>query len=60
MAKAIDDAAPDPEAAKRRWPPDGFYDGKPCTCPVTCGDACKGECGCEACRTAYADFLSVE
>lgn len=33
---------------------------KGCTCPSACPKSCKGECGCEACRAAYADFLSGE
>lgn len=34
--------------------------GELCTCPPACGPSCKGECGCEVCRCAYGDFLSVE
>lgn len=33
---------------------------EPCTCPPSCDYACKGECGCQACREAYGDFLSAE
>lgn len=36
------------------------YDNIPCTCLTDCAPDCKGECGCEACRTAYADFMSGE
>ncbi len=35
----------------------------PCTCKPACtegGHVCKGECGCEACRQAYSDFLSCD
>lgn len=32
----------------------------PCTCKPTCVQPCKGTCGCEVCRAAYSDFLSVE
>lgn len=46
---------------RERYPPDGLYDGEyPCTCRPECSDPCKGECGCEACRTRYSDFLSME
>lgn len=31
-----------------------------CTCNATCAADCKGMCGCEACRMAYSDFLSME
>jgi len=31
-----------------------------CTCNATCAADCKGTCGCEACRMAYGDFLSME
>lgn len=40
--------------------PPGYYDGVPCTCKPECPNACKGECGCDACRTAYSDFLSCD
>lgn len=43
------------EEGKRRWEPDGYYDGVPCTCKPECPAARKGQCGCEGCRTAYAD-----
>lgn len=36
----------------------GYYEGLPCTCPVSCTSSCKGECGCEACSCAYSDYLS--
>jgi hypothetical protein len=36
------------------------YDGFLCTCRLKCPSACKGECGCEACRVAYSDELSVD
>lgn len=29
-----------------------------CTCTEDCPIDCKGECGCEYCKQAYADFLS--
>lgn len=35
-------------------------DGDVCTCKTTCTLGCKGECGCEYCHKAYADFLSSE
>jgi len=31
-----------------------------CTCTKDCPLNCKGECGCEKCRQAYQDFLSLE
>ena len=31
-----------------------------CTCRDDCPTACKGECGCEVCHNAYADFLASE
>jgi hypothetical protein len=46
------------EEGLRRYPPDGRYEGVPCTCKPTCQYNCKGECGCAACRMSYADFLS--
>ncbi len=36
------------------------YDGIVCTCTDKCNDPCKGECGCNACRTSYMDFMSNE
>lgn len=50
---------PTPEGMTR-WEPDGKYNGKLCTCKPQCDDPCHGECGCEACHDAYADFLSNE
>lgn len=39
-----------------------FVEALTCTCGPGCTTpgACKGVCGCEACRQNYADFLSVE
>ena len=48
------------EEGKRRYPPDGKYEGNPCTCVKTRPVPCIGECGCEACHAAYGDFLSCE
>ena len=46
---------------EERWPPYGIYGGKCCTCDERCPPDCKGvECGCEACRRAYLDFLAAE
>lgn len=54
--QAAEDSRPVPtEEGKRRWEPDGYYDGDPCTCKPECPAACKGQCGCEGCRTAYND-----
>jgi hypothetical protein len=39
---------------------DNTYHGKKCTCTEGCSYACKGTCGCEACKEAYSDFLSGE
>ena len=36
------------------------YDGLTCTCTITCGPICHGECGCAACSAAYGDFLSCD
>lgn len=36
------------------------YDGYPCTCVDSCSDDCKGLCGCQACHTAYQDYLSSD
>ncbi len=47
------------EEGKLRYAPTGYYDEIPCTCKPECPDACKGECGCEACATAYSDFLQL-
>jgi hypothetical protein len=33
------------------------HDGLSCTCTIACKTACKGECGCEACRNAYCDAI---
>lgn len=41
-----------------RYPPDGQYDGIPCTCRPECPEACKGECGCSACASCYGDSIS--
>lgn len=67
MTKAIEGVPmlkkPTAEGVKR-YPPDGLYqangDGTPCTCVPSCPNPCKGQCGCEACREAYGDFLSNE
>jgi len=32
----------------------------PCTCLDSCQPGCHGQCGCEAHRLAYGDFLSLE
>ena len=58
------------ETGKKKYP-DGIYKGdfydekdkdmwKICTCTEKCKENCKGECGCEACRTCYNDWLSLE
>ena len=48
------------EEGKRRWMPYGIYDDKyACTCTPTCPKPCKGDCGCDACSTAYGDYLST-
>jgi len=43
-----------------KYPPDGFYDGEPCTCTEQCGEfGCTGQaCSCKACNAGYQDFLS--
>src|ERR1043165_8964107 len=46
------------EEGKRRFEPDGLYDGIPCTCLPTCEYPCGGKCGCEACRAERADVMS--
>lgn len=46
------------ERGKELHPPFGYYDGIPCTCLKECSYFCKGACGCEACKTAFSDFLS--
>jgi len=44
-----------------KYPPTGYYDEEfPCTCTEECRLNCKGECGCEACKASYSDFLSLE
>ena len=48
------------EEGKRRWDPDGYYEGIPCICNESCKPDCKGECGCHACGQAYQDQLSVD
>jgi hypothetical protein len=50
------------EKGKEKYPPDGTYEGEPCTCKPDpeCKYACKGECGCVACCYAYSDFLSCQ
>lgn len=47
------------QAGAEQYPPDGLYEGIPCTCKWTCV-GCKGECGCDACWAAYQDFLSTD
>lgn len=42
----------------RKYPDDGYYEGIPCICKPDCPQACKGECGCDACRAAYGDAIS--
>lgn len=39
---------------RRRYPPDGMYDGDlPCTCAPTCPEPCRDDaCECEACAEA--------
>lgn len=53
----------------KRHPPKGIYKGdmgdtpdmwEVCKCQESCDRPCHGECGCEACKMAYADFLSNE
>ena len=48
------------ETGKRKYPPDGYRLGTPCTCEQVCDYDCKGECGCEACHESWMDFLSSE
>lgn len=48
------------DEGKNRYPPDGMYQGEPCTCKPECPYNCKGECGCDACCAAYCDFLDTE
>jgi len=31
-----------------------------CNCKETCEYDCKGACGCQACRMAYHDFLTMD
>lgn len=45
------------EEGLRRYPPDGMYEDRPCTCTECCPPACKGECGCYACASAYCDAM---
>lgn len=45
---------------KTKYPPDGYYDIYPCTCNDKCPYGCKGECGCNACSSAYGDSLENE
>jgi|GEM_PF-1294160 len=54
---------------KKRYRPDGFYKGpfmddqsfwEACTCAPECPDPCQGQCGCQACETAYEDTLYYE
>lgn len=44
----------------QRYEPDGYYresgEPVPCTCTPACPPACNGQCGCRACRMAFADF----
>lgn len=42
-----------------RYPPDGYYEDEPCTCKPDCDFNCRGNCNCEACALAYADYLSA-
>jgi hypothetical protein len=48
------------EEGRKRYEPDGYYEGIACICDKQCPVDCKGECGCEACQNAYSDFLSCE
>jgi len=55
------DPKPQPtEFGLRLYPPDGLYDGEPCTCLSGCWDSCSGKCGCLACGAAYNDYLSSQ
>ena len=55
--KAMDqDEAKPTKRGIEEYPPDGFYEGYPCTCTEDCIGSCKGDCGCRACSAAYSDF----
>lgn len=51
---------PTPEGI-RRYPPNGRYRDATnfqwaCTCTPACPEACRGDCGCEACITVWEDI----
>ena len=37
----------------------GRYEGIACACASDCEESCKGECGCDACLTAYGASLEI-
>jgi hypothetical protein len=48
------------ETGFKKWEPDGYYEGEPCTCTPACPHACKGQCGCRACKMAWSDAQSTD
>jgi hypothetical protein len=53
------------EEGKKRYPPDGVYDGHDvCTCLPECPADCNGlkpsRCGCAACWAAYCDATEYD
>jgi hypothetical protein len=41
-----------------KYPPDGYYEGEPCTCTEKCLQDCNGTvCECSACWSAYCDAM---
>ncbi|MBP1153007.1 MULTISPECIES: hypothetical protein [unclassified Methylocaldum] len=57
------------QEGRKRYRPDGIYKGpftndqtfwEVCTCVPECPDPCLGQCGCQACVTAYEDTLYFE
>lgn len=55
-----EETIPSKEGIKRYPETDGYYEGIPCTCTDKCGVACRGECGCHACASAFGDSLEYE
>ena len=49
------------DKGRHEFPPDGYYEGIPCTCHEKCNYACEGKgCGCKAHRACYGEFLDGE
>ncbi len=49
------------EIGKKRYPPNGTYDGELCTCTEQCKDPCDGtNCDCDACCCARNDAYDAQ